>query len=184
MKADSNAELSRIAQDCVVVFTDGRGITTRTGVNWNETKNLSTQELRPFIERDIFLEMKHGKIPKFLAVLEIDKKELIARIIETEVQVTNPFFFKSRRREIETASLDESTILKHYPQIFSPDGLWLMARLARILWKYNLMSEMQIDGFPMMLKSRFVRERSIETIFKREKKSFRRDSTKKRSQRC
>ena len=130
------------------------------GSSYKDTSLISLSNLYLFIERDIFLAIKKGELPKLdakvLTYKRGSKSFLKVRIKNVSGKILNQKFIKGKFQAGKPFKLDQDFFKSNYFEAYTDLGRYIKFKIAQILWRYNWESFQRIDGEIQSVAKRFV----------------------------
>ena len=121
------------------------------GNEYSNTRKLGLKELKLFIERDIYLAIREGIIPKLNFEIKTENleegKDAFEVIVENvEGEVVDYDFVRAIRDENPSVLLDEDFLQRYYGSFVSTLGLEIQFQISKLLESYNRQEFRFVEG--------------------------------------
>lgn len=131
------------------------------GNQFKDTRSLTLSELKLYVERDIFLAVKDGKLPYLSFSIDVDEESngfhgnLGITIDYMNGQVLNHDFINQTIRLNSTKVLEDDFFEDNHGNLFSELALGVQHKIAQMLAAYNCEEYRLIDGRVIFFSERF-----------------------------
>lgn len=121
------------------------------GNEYTDTRKLSANELKLFVERDIYVSIRNDELPNLNFEIEAknsnkDVGTFNVLISDVEGEVLDYEFIRAIRDENPAALLDDDFLTQNYGSFYSSLGLSIQYSIAKLFNAYNRQEFRFIDG--------------------------------------